>query len=377
MNTATISKHASIDHSKIYGIEIKPLQSLQQIKEVWSSRTIETYTVLPFIENIEASLWRNIKTGKIDVWNSSMLSPSLKKNAPIVENYVLLDNLSKREYFRLSLEYLALKCNGLKLACAKGDETYKLHGLIKDIFEEITVEKTNNIKSPTSSIKYYPFLQDAIILIEQNPRINSEEARYIQSLAGRHRFWELNDQLQYGDWAANCLAIHEIEVSELFAYEYSSLREYVTKTETVDISYDEYLRRSKAGSVIKLLSASGKRLPSNKSQAIALADIPQTNMLKVWDEFLARPGRKSVKLLGQIHEEIIFGCATADKENLNVDIELFHSDIECLLNQKALTIAVKTLLETLLNQSVVSDLEFKLVQVIKAKSKQLKSQSQR
>lgn len=358
-----------IDNSMLYGIEIKPTQSLEDIKEVWTHRTIDTYTLLPSIPDRELSLWRSIKTGKLTLWDNSMLSFVNKKNISVVDSYIWQENLTEIEFFKLSLDYLMSKSN--ELLTYKSKSKIDPFVIIQDIYDEITINiKLDKKQSSLNAIKYYNYLLNVITFLKENPQFDSLEAQYIKELKGRSRFWELNDKLQYSDWAANCLAIHEIENSELFRFEYKSLKEYVTKSDTLDFNYDEYLRRSKAGSVVKFLTSCKKKLPLNKSQAIALAEIPQENMLVVWDKFLEQPGRKSVKLINEIHEEILFG---KKQEVLESTFNLTKSDIQILLEKDNITDAIRLFLETILNQikaktsciSTISPVEEKILRVIK------------
>lgn len=351
-----------LDSTRLYGIEIKPTQSLQDIKEAWSHRTVDTYTLLPFIPERSSSLWRSIKTGKLMLWDDSMLSSTNKKGIPVVDSYIWQDNLAPIDFFKLSLEYLAAKSSILINYNGKNKTDPLI--IVKDIYNEITLNiKLEKKESSLNAVKYYEYLTNVINFLKENLVIDSVETQYIKELEGRSRFWELNNTLQYSDWAANCLAIYEIENSELFRFEYKSLKEYVTKSETLDFNYDEYLRRSKAGGVVKFLSESKKKLPLNKSQAIALAEIPRENMLVVWDKFLEQPGRKSVKLISEIHEEILFG---QKKEALIIlDLEQVKQTIQILLQKEILPDTIRVLLEMILSQELISPLEAKLVKTIK------------
>lgn len=355
-----------INSNNLYGIQVKPAQSLQEIKEIWSYRTADTYTLLPLVVDKNKSLWRSIKTGRLTLWNDSMLSLVTKKDTPVVDSYILQEDLATIDFFRLSLEYITAKSTEL-LNCHAKNNTDPL-AIIKDIYDEITINvKLDKIQSSLNAVKYYKYLIEEIAFLEKNPQFDSPEAQYIKDLEGRSRFWELNDKLQYSDWAANCLAIHEIENSELFRFEYKSLKEYVVKSNNLGFNYDEYLRRSKAGGVVKLLKRFDMKLPTNKSQAIALAEIPQENMRVVWNKFLEQPGRKSVKLISKIHEEILFGKQLEIEQP--VDLKLTKAEIKTLLEKESVVGAVKILLESLRDQSAVSELELKIIKLIKRNTK--------
>lgn len=308
-----------------YGLPVNQDYGLREIEFIWSRRTIDSYVDLRIVD-LDKTLWRNTRTGVISQWQESMVSDISKMGHGVIDEYVEVSRLPTTTQHKLAIEQInKLQTNIVELTnnLISGKNRNK-KGLTK--IPEIAAQLSSELKIyPTLPIN--DLIGNAIARLLEV--VEESEISCLLDVIDQSRFSQLNSMAKSSQWEDNCLLLAEIADKKLFRFTHSSFEEYCKSIKVTSGS-----RKVKVGKLISRFRADDLPIPSNRSQAEILAEMPIESQSDVWTSVLSLEKKVTSSLIHEVHNQLL--CKQVNQSPQ--DPLLLRKKIEFTISKYGLTL---------------------------------------